>query len=99
MVVLNKKHAHRDSSSNFSIKYHCYDDAFRSLIQETESQDNYSVEYGSGDLKDYKVYNTNTCNCHYDEDLDVTIYDDEPDFKFGDNSAWIGDYHYTIEGE
>ena len=95
--ILNKKHAHRESSSNFSIEYDSYDNAFRSLIQEVESNDSYSIEYGSGHLKDYKVYNNNTCSSSYDEDLDITIYNDDPDFEYGIYSAWIGDFYYTIK--
>ncbi len=96
MFILNKKHAHRESDLNFSAEYNSYDEAFESLIEEIEDTNNYSIEYG-GSLKEYKVYDKNTCSYTYDEDLDVVTYHDEPDIQYGVYSAWLGDFHYKIE--
>ena len=94
MYLLTKKHAHRDSSSNFEISYKSYSEAFESVVEE-------ALDYGYVSDKD-NYYNPNSAIYTYDEVNDIEVndiceFETEPDFCKGESIIWVGDFLYLIE--
>lgn len=83
------------ASANFQIEYDTYDQAWDSLIEEAQSNDNYTI---FGDSRQEECVFISDINYHYDQETDEPIYEfTDAEFKYGDELAYIGDYKYTID--
>lgn len=89
MFLLSKKHAHRESVSNYLIKFDTYEQAFESVVEE-------ALDYGFVSDED-NYYNAYTAIYTYDEAKDICEFQSEPDFIKGDIRMAIGDFNYYIE--
>jgi hypothetical protein len=93
MFLLSKKHAHRESVSNFLIKYDTYEQAFDSVVEESLADDNFIAV-----MNNQAVFNSNRGTIEFNEEINDYVYDlKDAEFSFGDIRMTIGDFNYYIE--